>query len=122
MSTYLKAIVSFVMSVAIVSMQAVFDVYDGGITGYEWLGVAAIILGPAGLVAALANTPFSPATKAMVQMLAATALVVVQGMLKVYDGGIDSKEWLGIGVILLTTLAVYLTPNAGYQRTSNRLL
>jgi len=40
----------------------------------------------------------------------------------VYDGGIDSKEWLGIGVILLTTLAVYLTPNAGYQRTSNRLL
>lgn len=116
---YLKAVVSLLVSLAVVLLQAFNDVYAGGVTGVEWLGLLAILLGPAGLVAALANTAFSPATKAMVQNVCAVAIVVVQGAIGVYAGGINTQEWIGIGLLLVSGLAVYVTPNSG-PRTTRR--
>lgn len=112
-TAYNKAIVSLIISVFIVALQAFNDVYAGGVTGLEWLGVAAILLGPAGLVAAVSNSPLSPATKALAQNVSAVAIVVVQGVIGVYAGGITSQEWIVIGLLLLSTLAVYVTPNSG---------
>ncbi len=114
-TNYTKAIVSLVISLAVVGLQAFNDVYAGGVTGLEWLGIAAIILGPAGLVLAFGNSPFSPATKAVVQNVCAVAIVVVQGAIGVYAGGITSQEWIGIGLLLLSSLAVYFAPNTGVR-------
>jgi hypothetical protein len=110
MSIDLKALTSLVMGIAIVVIQALMGVYAGGISGWEWLGVAAIVFGPAGLVAAVNNTAYSPATKALVQHVSAIIIVLVQGIQGVYAKGITTEEWLGLGLILLTTLAVYVAP------------
>lgn len=111
LSYYAKAVVAFLISVALVVVQAVSDVYAGGITGVEWLGIAAILFGPAGLVAALANTPFSPATKAVVQQVCAIAVLVIQAFIGVIGNGISNQEWLAIAVLLLSNLGVYFVPN-----------
>jgi hypothetical protein len=113
LNVYAKAVVAFLISLALVLIQSVTDVYAGGITGYEWLGIAAILVGPAGLVAALGNSPFSPATKALVQQVCAVVIILVQGIQGVYNGGITTQEWLGIGILLLSSLAVYFVPNRG---------
>lgn len=105
-----KTVTSFLISVLLVVVQAVQGVYAGGITGLEWLGIALVVFGPAGLVAASNNTPWSPATKALVQHVSAVAVVVVQGVIGVYANGISNEEWLGIGLLLLSTLAVYVVP------------
>lgn len=112
LGVYAKAIVALLISIAIVVVQAVSGVYANGITGVEWLGIAATVLGPAGLVAAFANTPFSPATKAIVQHVCMVALVVIQGVIHIY-GHITVLGWLGIAATLLSTLAVYFVPNSG---------
>lgn len=118
MLKYSKAIVTFLVMLGLVVLQSVYGVYDGGITGYEWLGVAAVVLGPTGLVAALANTSFSPATKALVHQVAVVAIIVIQGVQDVYAGGISDKEWLGVGVLLLTNLMVYFMPTSAPQQPS----
>lgn len=122
LSYYAKAITSFLISVGIVVVQAVEGVYSNGITGYEWLGIAAVLFGPAGLVAAVANTPWSPASKLLVQHVCTVAIVVVQGMLNVYDGGINGTEWLGIGAALLAALGVYFVPNGGSAAAPSRVV
>lgn len=106
----LKTLTALIISIALVLVQAVQGVYANGITGYEWLGIALIVLGPAGVVAAVNNTPWSPAAKALAQHVSAVIIVVVQGIQGVYSGGITSQEWLGIGLLLLSTLAVYVVP------------
>lgn len=113
LSYYAKAVVSLLISLAIIVVQWASGAYDGGVSGYEWLGLAALLVGPAGLVAVFQNTPFSPATKALVQQVCAVAIVVVQATQKVYSGGISTVEWLGIAAVLLSSLAVYLVPNSG---------
>ena len=113
LSAYAKAVAAFVITVLLVVVQAVTGVYDGGITGAEWLGVAAIVLGPTGLVAALKNTPFSPATKALAFQVCAVAVVLIQGALDVYNGGFTTQELLGLGVLLLSNLLVYFVPESG---------
>lgn len=111
---YAKAVVSLLISLAIIVVQWASGAYDGGITGYEWLGLAALLAGPAGLVAALANTTFSPATKAVVQQVCAVVIVLVQATQGVYSGGISDVEWIGLAGVLLSSIAVYAVPNAGY--------
>lgn len=120
-SYYAKALVSLLISVALIVVQWLTGVYAGGIDGVEWLGLAAILFGPAGLVLAFANTPFSPATKAIVQHVCAVGIVVVQGILHVYDHGISPVEWIGIAGILLSTLAVYVVPNSGVAPATRSL-
>lgn len=111
LATYAKAITSLVISLVLIATQYIQGVYDGGINGVEWLGLLLVLFGPAGLVAGLANTPLSPATKALVQHVCAVVIVVTQGIIGVYSNGISSQEWLGIGLLLVSTLAVYLVPN-----------
>lgn len=111
---YAKAVTSLVISLLLIIVQYVQGVYAGGIDGVEWLGLILVLFGPAGLVAALANTPLSPATKALVQHVSTVVIVVTQGIIGVYANGISQEEWLGIGLLLVSTLAVYFVPNAGY--------
>lgn len=112
-SYYAKAVVSLLISIAIIAVQWLSGAYDGGVNGYEWLGLLALLFGPAGLVAAFANTPFSPATKAIVQQVCSVVIILVQGTQQVYSGGITPVEWLGIGSVLLSSLAVYFVGNSG---------
>jgi hypothetical protein len=107
-----KTLTSLVVSVLLVAIQAIQGVYADGIDGYEWLGIALVIFGPAGLVAAVNNTPWSPATKALVQHVSAVVIVLVQGLQGVYSNGISNSEWLGLALLLLSTLAVYVAPGA----------
>jgi hypothetical protein len=117
----LKTLYAFLLGLLTVVVQAVTDVYNGsGVAGIgglaEWLGVAAIVFGPAGLVALVNNTPWSPSTKHIAAMVSTLIIVVVQGMQKVYDGGITGQEWLGIALLVLTTLGVYAVPAKTYSR------
>lgn len=118
---YGKAVTSLVISVLLVLVQYLQGVYAGGITGVEWLGLLLVVFGPAGLVASLANTDLSPATKALVQHVSTVVVVVTQGVLGVYANGISNEEWFGIGLLLLSTLAVYFVPNAGYVNKASVL-
>lgn len=111
---YAKAVTSLVIGLAVVVVQYLQGVYVGGIDGVEWLGVLLVVFGPAGLVAALGNTAVSPATKAIVQHVSTVVVVVTQGVIGVYANGISNEEWLSIGLLLVSTLAVYLVPNTGY--------
>lgn len=106
----LKTAVAFLIGLLLVVVQYVQGVYDGGVTGVEWLGLALVVFGPAGLVALANNTPWSPATKALVQQVCTVAVVVTQGLLGVYSGGVSQEEWFGLGLLLITNLAVYVTP------------
>lgn len=112
----LKVIVSFLISILVVAIQAYNDVYAGGVSGLEWLGIAAILFGPAGLVAAVANTPLSPATKALAQQISATVVVLVQALAGVYADGISDQEWMGVALLLLSSLAVYVAPGTRVAR------
>lgn len=111
---YAKAVTSLVISLLLVVIQYVQGVYAGGIDGVEWLGLLLVVFGPAGLVAALGNTAASPATKALVQHVSTVVIVITQGIVGVYANGISNQEWLGIGLLLVSTLAVYLVPNSNY--------
>jgi hypothetical protein len=113
----LKTLTAFVISLVLVLVQAIQGVYAGGIDGTEWLGIALVLFGPAGLVAAVNNTPWSPAMKALAQHVSAVGIVVTQGIVGVYSGGISHEEWLGIGLLLLSTLAVYVVPQKTLTRT-----
>lgn len=106
----LKTLTSFVISIALVLIQYTQGVYAGGIDGMEWLGLLLVLFGPAGIVAAVNNTPWSPATKALAQHVSAVVIVLVQGVQGVYSGGITSVEWMGLALLLLSTLAVYVAP------------
>ena len=114
-SHYAKAVVSLLISLAVIVVQWASGAYANGIVGLEeWLGLALLLLGPAGLVAAVANTNFSPATKALLQQVSSVAVVLVQALLDVYSGGFTNQEWIGIAALLLSSLAVYFVPNANY--------
>lgn len=112
----LKTLASFVVSLLLIVVQYVQGVYDGGVTGLEWLGLAAVLFGPAGLVAIVNNTPWSPATKALAQHVSAIVIVLVQGLVGVYNGGITDQEWFGLALLLVSTVAVYVVP--GTTRTA----
>lgn len=112
----LKTLASFVVSLLLVLVQYLNGVYDGGVNGLEWLGLGLVLFGPAGLVAAVNNTPWSPATKALAQAVSTVGVVVVQGVMDVYDGGVSTQEWLAVGLLLLSTLAVYVVPGTNLRR------
>lgn len=105
-----KTVSAFLLSAALVVLQAVLGYYDNGITLLGWLGIAATVLAPTGLVAVVDNTPFSPATKAWAQGICMVGLVFVQGVEGVYakDGGISTGDWLMIAVAVLTAIGPYL--------------
>jgi hypothetical protein len=111
LARYAKAVTSLVISLLLIVIQYVQGVYAGGVDGVEWLGLIVVLFGPAGLVAWLGNSPLSPATKAVVQNVCSVVIVVVQGVIGVYADGISTDEWLGIGLLLLSSLAVYYVPN-----------
>lgn len=106
----LKTLTAFAVSLLLIVIQWATGVYQGGIDGFEYLGLAAILFGPAGFVALVNNTPWSPATKALAQHISAVAIVVVQGIQGVYAGGINTEEWLSLALVLVSTLAVYVVP------------
>lgn len=106
-----KTVASFVVSLLLIVVQYFQGVYAGGIDGWEWLGLAAVLFGPAGLVALVNNTPVNPALKAVVQNVSAVVIVVVQGVQGVYAGGISTEEWYGLGLLLLSTVVVYFAPS-----------
>lgn len=105
-----KTLTSFLLSLAIIVVQYIQGVYADGVSGAEWLGLAAVLFAPAGLVALVNNTPWSPAAKAIVQQVSAVVIVLVQGVQGVYAGGISNEEWMGLTLILLTSLPVYFAP------------
>lgn len=112
----LKTGMSLLISVVLLVVQYVQGVYAGGIDGLEWLGLLAVLFGPAGLVALANNTPWSPATKAVIQHVASVVIVVVQGVQGVYANGINSEEWFGLALLLLSSLAVYVVPGTTLAR------
>lgn len=116
----LKTLTAFIVSLLLIIVQWATGVYQGGIDGVEYLGLAALLFGPAGLVALVNNTNWNPAAKAIAQHVSAVAIVVVQGIQGVYAGGINAEEWLGLALILVSTLAVYVVP--GYSRSSGRVV
>lgn len=109
----LKTVASFALGVGLVVLQAFLGYYSNGLTVLGWLGVAVTILGPAGLVALVNNSPlFNPAMKAITQAVSATAVVFFQGVIGVYQksGGVSTADWMVIAVTVLTTIAVYIAP------------
>lgn len=111
----LKTLFAFFLGLGTVVVQAVSNVYTGagflGIGGFkEWLGVILVVFGPAGLVALVNNTPWSPATKHLVAMVSTLVVVVTQGIQKVYDNGITGQEWLGIALLVFASVSVYVAP------------
>ena len=106
----LKTLASFLVSLAIIVVQYVTGVYSDGISGEEWIGLVVLLFGPAGLVALVNNTPWSPATKAVVQHVCSVVIVVAQAVQGVYAHGLTTEEWLGVALVLLSSLAVYVVP------------
>jgi hypothetical protein len=89
----------------------------GGISTVEWWGLAAAVAGVL-TVAAVKNEPVGVARvrKAIASVL---AVLATWGVTAFVDGAVTHDEWVGLVVLVATTLGVYHAPREGsaYQGT-----
>lgn len=97
----LAAVVATVLS-AIVAATA----GDGVVDAQEWVNVAILAVGSAGVFAA-PNVPHSQYTKAVIAVLSAALTVLSTAIL----GGIDSTEIMQMVLAGLAAVGVYAVPN-----------
>lgn len=79
---------------------------DGVIDPVEWVNVAVLAVGAAGVFAS-PNVPGSRYTKVALSVLAGVLTVLTSAII----GGIDVTEWIQIAMAALGALGVYALPN-----------
>lgn len=79
---------------------------DNAISPTEWVNVAILAVGAAGVFAA-PNVPGATYTKSVLAVLAAVLAVLVSAIV----GGISTTEWIQIAMAALGALGVYAVPN-----------
>jgi drug/metabolite transporter (DMT)-like permease len=100
----LAAIIATVLSGVVAALTL-----DETITPAEWINVAILAAGAAGVFAA-PNVPGSRYTKAVLAVITAMLTLAVQLLV---DGTLDLTDWLQLGVAALGALGVYAVPNSG---------
>lgn len=79
---------------------------DNAISATEWVNVAILAVGAAGVFAA-PNVPGATYTKSVLAVLAAVLAVLASAIV----GGISTTEWIQIALAALGALGVYAVPN-----------